>query len=150
MAKVAKRQHPKNSPVKDVVTKKDAKPNLKIKAPKRMPVEKKEQVNEMPPEIQKMMSRLDKLDTFINGLVVAEGTKNLSPQEITEMLLIKARHNAFVHTLDADPGRCLVWMISFLINNSEFVYNIAKQNAKQAEQPEKVECIDHQNGETSI
>ena len=147
MEKVGKRQQAKNKPIQDVVKKKDPTPNVKIKKPKNIPSESKQQENEVPPDVQKMMARLDKLDSFINGLIVAEGTANLSPQQITEMLLIKARHNAFVHTIDADPGRCLVWMVSFLINNSEFVYNIAKQNAKQVEEPKEEKCTDHQNGE---
>ena len=150
MAKVAKRQQTKNKPIQDLVKKKDTTPLLKIKKPKKLPAETKQQENEVPPDVQKMMARLDKLDAFVNSLIVAEGTANLTPQVVTEMLLIKARHNAFVHTVDNDPGRTLVWMISSLINGSEYVYQVAKQNAKQVEEPKEEKCTDHQNGETSI
>lgn len=96
----------------------------------------KESVEGIPPEARKLAKRLDKLDAFIAKLVKEEGKENIDAQAITEMLMVKARHNAFVHTDDTNPNAVLLWLINIVLFNADAVFAATKSHLLAQEQKE--------------
>lgn len=86
----------------------------------------KEMKEGVPEAAVKMAARLDKLDAFLDGLIKEEGANILDPQTLTEMLMIKARHNAFVHCADTNPNGVLVWLMNIVLFNSDAVFGATK------------------------
>ena len=54
------------------------------------------------------------------------------------MLMIKARHNAFVYSTDTDPSKILVWLIHVVLFNAEQLFAVTKVHLlAQAEEDKK-------------
>lgn len=107
-------------------------------------------VNEMQnPELKKaaelMSKRLGKIDAFIDNLIKEEGSDNLSPQQVTELLMIKARHNAFVHTADLNCYRVVTWLIEMVMFNADAVFAVTKAHLVAQSAPE----VDENNPENA-
>lgn len=99
-------------------------------------------VDQIHPEARIMSKRLDKIDNFIKQMIAEEGSDNLSPQEISQLLIIKARHNAFVYSTDTDNAKILLWLIEMVLFNADAIFAVTKahllaQNeAKNEENPQ--------------
>lgn len=112
---------------------------MNLKATKKKP--ELQEVKKIHPEAEAMSRRLGKLDTFINELVKEEGSQNLSAQQVTELLMIKARHNAFIHTNENDPSRILLWLIELVLYNSDAIFAITKQHQLDQNKAENAEKL---------
>jgi hypothetical protein len=92
------------------------------------------EMNEGVPEAaRKMAARLELLDDFIEKLKKSEPT--IDPQDVVEMLMIKARHTAFIHCADADPNRVIVWLIQIVLHNADAVFGVTKAHLVAEEPP---------------
>lgn len=92
------------------------------------------------PELKKaseiMARRLEKIDKFVSDLVKEEGADNLSPQQVTEILMIKARHNAFIHCAENDPSKVLLWLIEMVLFNADAIFAVTKAHLVAQNDPE--------------
>lgn len=77
-------------------------------------------------QAETMARRLGKVDAFIDKLILEEGSDNLSPESIIQLLISKARHKAFVHTSDTYNSRVLVWLIEMILCEADAVFAITK------------------------
>lgn len=95
------------------------------------------------PEMQKaseiMARRLGKIDKFIDQLVKEEGQENLSPQQVTELLMIKARHHAFIHCAEPSPEKVLVWLIELILFSANAIFSVTKAHLVAEKAPENAE-----------
>lgn len=101
------------------------------------------QNEEMKRQAEIMARRLGKLDEFIEKLKMEEGTENLPPHQIVEILVLKARHKAFVHTAETDPSKVLLWLLELVMFNAHAVFAVTKSHLiannpdENAENPQK-------------
>ncbi len=105
------------------------------------------------PELKKaaeiMAKRLGKIDKFVEQLIKEEGADNLSPQSVTELLMIKARHNAFIHCAETDASRVLIWLIEIVLFNADAIFAVTKAHlvAKDTEENKAKNAEIPQNSE---
>ena len=97
----------------------------------------KEMHEGVPESAVKMAARLDKLDAFLDELIKEEGTEVLDPPTLTEMLMIKARHNAFVHCAETNPNAVLVWLMNIVLFNADAVFGATKAHLLAQAEEEK-------------
>jgi hypothetical protein len=95
-----------------------------------------EKNEDFPKETRDLADRLNKLDDFIAGLI-EESKGTLQPQAIIEMLIIKARHAAFVFSADAGPEPVLGWMTGMLYFNARSVFTFTKAHSSTGKENKK-------------
>ena len=83
--------------------------------------------NSIDPQIQKRVDRLNALDIFILEMLERE-KGSISPEDIVQMLVIKLKHYAFMHSQDNDVSKVLVWLVSMVLYNSEQIFELTKGN----------------------
>lgn len=86
-------------------------------------------------QAETMARRLGKVDAFIDKLILEEGSDNLSPEKIIQLLISKARHKAFVHTSDTYNSRVLVWLIEMILSEADAVFAITKAHLVAEDPP---------------
>lgn len=141
---------------KEIPPQKDPTPSQKEEIQKRLNEAGQKAIQESKdPELQKqaetMARRLGRIDECIQALMDEEGD-DLHPQQVVELLIVKARHFAFAHTPDADASRCLIMLIEMILFNAHEVFSVTKahliaqsqeefekNNEKNAENPQKQE-----------
>lgn len=87
---------------------------------------KEAQSPELKSAAELMAKRLGKIDKFVEQLIKEEGADNLSPQSVTELLMIKARHNSFVHCAETEPASVLIWLIQIVLFNADAIFAVTK------------------------
>ena len=91
---------------------------------KKIPEVKKSKVVQPDPRTSKLITRLDKLDNFLLGLIAEE--KSVDTLEIMQLLLLKARHIGFTNTKNDSPGNVLVLMFKTLLGGCDEAFSIAQ------------------------
>ena len=101
---------------------------------------------ELKAQAEIMARRLNKIDEFVESLkeTEAEDGNEISPKEITEVLMLKARHNAFVHTADADNSRVLLWLIELVLFNADAIFSVTKAHLLAQKGEENAENMQKQ------
>lgn len=98
---------------------------------------------EMKAKSQLMANRLNKIDEFCAQMMKEDPT--LHPSEMIELLMVKARHRAFIHSEETDPSKILVWLIELVLFNANAIFAvtkahlIAEKEDENAEKPQKQE-----------
>lgn len=76
---------------------------------------------------KRMLANMNKLDDFLDAMIMDCGPQNISPREITQILLSKARDNTFMHTNCEKVDEPLNFMIDFLKFKSEEIFSMIKE-----------------------
>ena len=100
------------------------------------------QSEEMKKNAQIMMNRLNKLDEFCSQMIKED--KTLTPQALVELLMVKARHRAFVHTEETDPSKVLVWLVELVLYNANAIFAVTKAHLLAQKDEENAENMQKQ------
>lgn len=102
---------------------------------------------ELQKNAQIMADRLNKLDEFCAKMM--KDDKSLTPQAMIELLMVKARHRAFIHTEETDPSKILVWLIELVLFNANSIFAVTKSHLIAENSDENTEIVQKQAKKSS-